>query len=128
MKTKIAYIIAFILGLAMIFLGGRFFYAPEVATAGYGIHFNTQRDYSFDYIKGIRDIFSGLIICVFVLLRERRALGITLLAGTMIPLCDMLIVLGKNYNGIVQAMPHIIAALVCAVFGLILLFTKKAVQ
>ena len=124
MTTRISYIIAFLLGLGMIFLGVRFFISPEVATAGYGIRFNTQGDYSFHYIKGIRDIFSGLVICIFVLLKERRALGVTLLAGTMIPVADMLIVLGKSYNGVLQALPHITAIIICAVFGIVLLATK----
>ncbi len=124
MTTKISYTIAFLLGLGMIFLGVSFFLSPKAATAGYGIHFNAQGDYSFQYIKGIRDIFSGLLICVFVLMNERRALGVTLLAGTMIPLTDMLIVLSKNYNGFLQAIPHISAIIICAVFGIILLATK----
>ncbi|WP_367867041.1 DUF4267 domain-containing protein [Pedobacter sp. WC2423] len=128
MSTKISYTIALLLGLGMIFLGARFFLSPEVATAGYGIHFNVNGDYSFQYIKGIRDIFSGLLICVFVLMNERRALGVTLLAGTMIPVTDMLIVLSKSYNGVIQAMPHIIAIVICAVFGIILLTTKSKKQ
>jgi hypothetical protein len=124
MTTKTSYTIASLLGLGMIFLGLRFFISPEVATTGYGIHFNNQGDYSFHYIKGIRDIFSGLVICAFVLMNERRALGITLLAGTMIPVTDMLIVLGKSYNSVLQALPHIIAIIICAVFGMILVATK----
>jgi len=125
MTTKISYTIAFLLGLGMIFLGARFFFAPEAATAGFGIRFNANGDYSFDHIKGIRDIFSGLLICAFVLINERRALGVTLLAGTMIPVNDMLIVLSKSYNGIPQAMPHIIAIIICFIFGIILLATKQ---
>ena len=125
MTTKISYAIAFLTGLGIIFLGVRFFTSPEVATAAFGIHFNANGDYSFDHIKGIRDIFSGLIICAFVLMNERRALGVTLLAGTIIPVNDMLIVLGKSYNGIPQAMPHIIAIIICSVFGLILLTTNQ---
>jgi hypothetical protein len=128
MTTRISYIIAFLLGLGMIFLGARFFISPEVATAGYGIRFNSQGDYSFHYIKGIRDVFSGLVICVLVLLNERRALGVTLLAGTMIPVTDMLIVLSKSYNGVLQALPHIIAILICAVFGIVLLVTKPSLK
>src|SRR5450432_1557916 len=124
MATKISYSIAFLLGLGMIFLGVRFFLSPEAATTGFGIHFNADGDYSFQHIKGIRDIFSGLLICVFVLMNERRALGVTLLAGTMIPINDMLIVLSKSYNGVPQAMPHIIAIIICFVVGIILLATK----
>ena len=125
MTTKISYVIAFITGLGLIFLGTRFLLSPEIAEAGFGIHFNDQGDYSFHYIKGIRDILSGLLLCVFVLMNEKRALGVTLLAGTMVPLTDMLIVLSKSYNGVQQAMPHIMAIIVCSVFGIILLATKQ---
>jgi hypothetical protein len=125
MSTKLSYAIALLLGLGMIFLGARFFLSPEAATAGFGIHFNSQGDYSFHYIKGIRDVFSGLLICILVLIKEKRALGVTLLVGTMIPVNDMLIVLGKSYNGVSEAIPHIIAVVVCTVFGIILLTTKK---
>jgi hypothetical protein len=124
MITKISYVVAFITGLGLIFLGTRFLLSPEVAEAGYGIHFNEQGDYSFHYIKGIRDILSGVLFCAFVLMNERRALGVTLLAGTIVPVTDMLIVLGKSYNGVFQAMPHIIAIIICSVFGIILLATK----
>jgi len=125
MTTKISYVVAFIAGLGLIFIGTRFLLAPEIAEAGYGIHFNEQGDYSFHYIKGIRDIFSGLLICIFCLVNERRALVVTLLAGTIIPVTDMLIVLNKSYNGFLQAMPHIIAIIICAVSGIILLATKS---
>jgi hypothetical protein len=125
MTTKISYAVAFLTGLGMIFLGVRFLLSPEVAEAGYGIRFSEGGDYSFHYIKGIRDLFSGLLICGLVILNERRALGLTLLLGTIIPLADMLIVLGKSYNGVQQAIPHISAIVICAVFGTILLASRK---
>lgn len=128
MSLKISYTIALLLGLGMIFLGARFFLSPEVATVGYGIHFKVEGDYSFQYIKGIRDIFSGLLICIFVLMNERRALGVTLLAGAIIPVTDMFIVLNKNYNGVIQAMPHIIAITICTVSGIILFATKPKIS
>ena len=124
MTTKISYVTAFIAGLGLIFIGTRFLLAPEIAEAGYGIHFNEEGNYSFHYIKGIRDIFSGLLMCVFPLMNERRALGVMLLAGTMIPITDMLIVLSKSYNGVLQAMPHITAIIICFVIGIILLVAK----
>jgi hypothetical protein len=124
MTTKISYAVALLVGLGMIFLGARFFFFPEAATADFGIRFNANGDYSFDHIKGIRDIFSGILLFAFVLLNERRAVGVTLLAGTIIPVNDMLVVLSKNYNGVLQAMPHIVAITLCFVFGIILLATK----
>lgn len=125
MTTKISYVAAFITGLGLLFIGIRFLLSPEIAEAAYGVHFHEQADYSFHYIKGIRDTFSGLLICVLVLMKERRALGVTLVAGTIIPVADMLIVLNKTYNGIPQAIPHVIAIIICAVFGIILLTTRR---
>lgn len=121
MTYKISIAIALLTGLGMIFIGTRFLLAPETATAGYGIHFAANGDYSFDYIKGIRDIFSGLLIGIFALTKQTKALGTTLTVGTIIPTVDMLIVLSKEYNGIAQAIPHISAIIVCATVGTILL-------
>jgi len=127
MTKRISIAIAFLTGLGLIFLGARFIISPEIAETGYGIHFNEQGDYSFHYIKGIRDLMSGLLMCIFVLSKQTKALGITLLAGTIVPIADMLIVLSKPYNGLTQAIPHISAIMVCSVFGIILLTkpTKK---
>jgi hypothetical protein len=121
MIKRISITIAFLTGLGMIFIGTRFLLAPEIAEAGYGIHFNAHGDYSFHYIKGIRDVFTGLLICILVLTKQTKALGITLTVGTIIPTIDMLIVLSKDYTGIVQAIPHISAIIVCAVAGTTLL-------
>jgi hypothetical protein len=126
MTTKISYALAFLLGLAMIFLGARFFLSPEVATAAFGIRFDAHGDYSFHHIKGIRDIFSGALLCALVWMKENRALGIMLVIATIIPISDMLVVFSKSYNGVQQAMPHIIATIVCLVLGLLLLKMKVA--
>ncbi|SDQ64727.1 Cupin domain protein [Chryseobacterium soldanellicola] len=128
MIQKTATAIAFLTGLGMIFLGARFLLSPEIAETGYGLHFNEQGDYSFHYIKGIRDLFSGLIICLLVLSKQRKALGIILLTGTMIPLMDMFIVLSKDYNDIVQAIPHISAIIICAVTGIIIMLHKPSIK
>lgn len=112
--------IAFLTGLGMIFIGTRFLLAPEIATAGYGIHFKAQGDYSFHYIKGIRDLFTGLLMCMFVLAKQTKALGITMAAGTIIPVVDLLIVLTKDYTSMAQALPHLSAIIICVVTGTLL--------
>jgi len=124
MTTKTATFISLLTGLGMIFIGTRFLLSPEIAEEGYGIRFNQHGDYSFHYIKGIRDLYSGIIICLFFLTKQPKALGITMLAGTMIPFTDMLIVTFRDYNGISAAIPHLSAMIVCAVSGGILLFIK----
>lgn len=124
MTKRISMAIVFLTGLGLIFIGARFLLSPETAEAGYGIHFNEQGDYSFHYIKGIRDLFAGLLFCILILSKQTKALGITLLVGTIIPIIDLLIVLSKDYNGVAQAMPHISAIIVCSVIGTILLTSK----
>jgi hypothetical protein len=128
MTKKISIAMAFLTGLGLIFLGTRFLISPETAEAGYGIHFNEQGDYSFHYIKGIRDLFAGLAFCILVLSKQTKALGITLLVGAIIPTVDMLIVLSRPYNGIAPAISHILAIIICLVFGLILLVNKTQNQ
>jgi hypothetical protein len=95
MIKRISFAISFLVGLGLIFIGARFLLSPEAAEAGYGIRFNEQSDYSFHYIKGIRDLMPGLLICIFVLSKQTKALGTTLLAGTIVPIADILIVLKK---------------------------------
>jgi quercetin dioxygenase-like cupin family protein len=128
MTKNIFIAIAFLTGLGMIFIEARFLIAPETAEAGYGIHFNELSDYSFHYIKGIRDLFAGLLICMLILSRQIKALGITLLIGTIIPIADMLIVLSKDYNRITQAIPHISAIIICFFCGLFLLINRQKQQ
>jgi quercetin dioxygenase-like cupin family protein len=125
MTKNISIAIAFLTGLGLIFIGLRFLIASETAEIGYGIHFNEQGDYSFHYIKGVRDLMSGLLICIFILNKQTKALAITLLVGTIVPIVDMLIVLSKDYNGTTQALPHISAIIICFFLGMILLRNKK---
>ncbi|MDP9078686.1 MAG: DUF4267 domain-containing protein [Bacteroidota bacterium] len=128
MTTKISYAIAFLLGLGMVFLGARFFFSPEAATAAFGIRFNANGDYSFHHIKGIRDIFSGILLCALVLMKERRALGMMLFVATIIPVSDMITVLSKSYTHVQQAVPHIVATIICSVVGILLLTAKPSIK
>jgi Domain of unknown function (DUF4267) len=124
MTKTISISIAFLTGLGLIFLGVRFLLSPDTAETDFGIKFNEQSDYSFHYIKGIRDLFTGLIICIFILTKQTKALGITLLVGAIIPTVDMLIVLGKDYNSITPAISHIVAIIICTVLGIFFLLNK----
>src|SRR6266536_562143 len=89
----IAFYTSVLTGLGLLFIGSRFFIVPEAATYdGFGVHVPTNNDYSFQYIKGIRDIFTGAIVLVFLLLKEWRALGAALVLGCIIPATDFLVV------------------------------------
>lgn len=84
-------LISLLIGFGLLFIGGRFLLAPEIGEAGFGLHYQ-EANYAFHYIKGIRDIFSGLIIVLFAWSHYRKPLLLTLLAGSIIPFADIFIV------------------------------------
>lgn len=84
-------LISLLIGAGLLFIGGRFLLAPEAGEAGFGLSYQQPND-AFHAIKGIRDIFSGLIIVLLAWYHHRRPLLLTLLAGSIVPFADMLIV------------------------------------
>lgn len=84
-------LISLLIGFGLLFIGGRFLLAPELGEAGFGLTYQ-EPNYAFHYIKGIRDLFSGLIILLLAWFHYRKPLLLILLAGSMIPFADMLIV------------------------------------
>ncbi|WP_333889152.1 DUF4267 domain-containing protein [Sphingobacterium siyangense] len=125
MATRICYIISFLTGIGLLFIGLRFLFSPLNAEFDYGISTNTHADYSFHYIKGIRDLFSGILLVLLVLANERKALAIALLAATVVPLGDFMIVMGKNGSDWQHGIAHVVAVLICIIAGPVLLMQKK---
>ncbi len=72
---------------------------------------------------GIRQLVLGLIIVVFSVLRERKALGITMVIGWLVPLLDF--VEFSRTLGVISALRHGIPALVVLAVGIFLLTVKK---
>ena len=69
---------------------------PATAAADFGIPFSYVKDLAFGRIKGIRDIFSGLVLLPLLLKRMRRATAYVFTAAIIIPTTDCLIVLATN--------------------------------
>jgi len=112
-------------GALLIFIGGRFFALPETATTAYGIHMPGNGDFSFQYIKGIRDIFTGAIVLALLFAKEFRALGIALLVGCMVPMIDFSIVFSHPDFEPARLYPHASAVLICLPLGIYYLKTAK---
>lgn len=87
-----AKIAGYTFGVLLLLIGCRFMAMPEAAERGFGLIYD-QPSYSFHYIKGIRDLFTGSILTLFTYLNWRLPLAVTLLAGSLIPTVDMLVVL-----------------------------------
>jgi hypothetical protein len=93
--TIIASVFAGLIGLGILFIGACFLLAPRTAAAGYGIPVSDPMGSADAYLaaKGVRDIVSGLLVLILLAARSPQVLGWVLLAATLIPLGDALIVL-----------------------------------
>jgi hypothetical protein len=93
--TTIAYTLAGLIGVGIVFIGARFIVAPRVAAAGYGVPAELGQPSAGAYltVKGVRDIASGLIVFVLMAAGATHLLGWVILAATIIPLADAIIVL-----------------------------------
>lgn len=103
-----------LIGLGLIFIGIRFLAAPETGERAYGLDFPETADYSFHYIKGIRDLFSGTLILALALLNRRTELALTLGLGTMIPFADLLVVLNAPHSNPAALWIHGVTVIVLA--------------
>ena len=92
--TTIAYTLAGLIGASIIFVGARFFVAPRVAAAGYGVQTDLgPTTGAYLSVKGVRDIASGLFVFILMAAGATHLLGWVILAATIIPLADAIIVL-----------------------------------
>ena len=99
-----------LLGLGMVFIGARFLLAPRLGAEGYGVFLPpADVNYAFHYAKGIRDVFSGLLLALFAGLGYDRPLAWVTLVGALIPSVDLTIVLAQPTGSLALATPHLVA-------------------
>jgi hypothetical protein len=94
---SISYWITFLLALGIIFIGARFIIQPQLGANGFGIAFTNEHDSIYGRIKGIRDIFSGLVLLPLLFMRMRKATAWVFTTAIVVPAFDFLIIL--FYNG-----------------------------
>ena len=80
--------------VAIIAIGINLIFNPVGASTGFGIPIHDPAAFPFMWIKGIRDIFSGLVVLTFLLRGDRRATAILCAIAIFIPFCDGLVILG----------------------------------
>jgi hypothetical protein len=93
--ATIGYVLAGLLAAAIIFIGARFLVAPRVAAAGYGVLPDLDQPGAGAYlsVKGVRDIATGLFVVVLMIAGATHLVGWVMLAATIIPIADAVIVL-----------------------------------
>ena len=121
--TGLAYGLSALIGAGIIVIGARFLLAPRAAAAGYGLPAAPEAEPVGAYlaVKGVRDITSGLFVFILIAVRDPRVLGWLMLAATLIPVADSVIVIRHHGSKAIAYGVHgATAAFMLATVGLLL--------
>jgi hypothetical protein len=92
-KKSLLFWCTLVIPVAIIGLGINFILNPVGASTGHGIPIHDPAAFPFMWIKGIRDIFSGLVILPFLLRGDRRTTATLFAIAIFVPFCDGLVIL-----------------------------------
>ena len=127
LQQQTAFWLSLLSGIGLLYIGIRFFINPIGAEIDYGIRTVTNGDFSFQYIKGVRDFFFGLIIIFLLWKKQFLALGFILVLGTIIPATDFYVVLSHPDFKTGHLISHLIAIIICLSCGLYYLNNYKII-
>lgn len=96
---SVSFWMTFLVAVGIIFIGLRFIVDPLAGATGFGI---PLKELSYGRIKGIRDIFSGLVLLPFLFLKMRIPTALALTTAIIVPATDFSIVLLTNGTGDLQ--------------------------
>jgi hypothetical protein len=89
-----------VIPVGIIAIGIDFILNPIGASAGYGVPIHDPAAFPFMWIKGIRDIFSGLVVLPFLWKGDRRRTAIPFAVSIFVPFGDGLVIL--SHRGFAQ--------------------------
>ena len=92
-RNSLLFWCALVIPVAITGIGINFILNPVGASTAYGIPIHDPAVFPFMWIKGIRDIFSGLVILWFLWTEDRRTTAILFAMAIVIPLGDGLVIL-----------------------------------
>jgi hypothetical protein len=82
--------------VAIIGIGINFILNPVGASTAFGIPIHDPAAFPFMWVKGIRDIFSGLVVLSFLRRGDRRTTAILFALAILIPFGDGLVILSHR--------------------------------
>jgi len=92
-----SYWLTALVAVGIILLGLRFMLAPNAGATGFGIPLQPTREaIAYGWIKGIRDIYAGIAVLIFLILRKPRSAAFAFGAAIIIPVSDFFTVLSIN--------------------------------
>ena len=113
-------------GLVLVALGVAAIVAPVTAARLFGVP--ATGDLPFVAVAGVRDLAAGLLVLAFALLRDRRAVGACVLAGSVIAIGDGTMVLLHGPAPLPFVVLHWGSAVACLAFAAVLLRGRRAAQ
>jgi hypothetical protein len=117
----VLYLISIAGSVILVTMGIVFFLNHTGAAAAYGVPLSGGTDNSWIGSTALRDLAYGGVTLTFTLLRDRRAVGLCVLFGTIIPIGDAIVVLYQSPSPLKYLPLHLGGALVCLILGVILL-------
>ena len=123
MIDVIGYWLSGLIALGIILIGARFFLAPQVAAAAYGVSVSHDARWeAYLSAKAVRDIACGFFTGILILNQAPHVLGWFMLAATIIPLTDAGIVLGHGgTKGTAYGVHGVTAGVMLIISGILLL-------
>ncbi len=111
--------------LLLISMGIFFSIDHEEAARAYGVPLSGGADNAWISSAALRDLAFGSLTLVFALLRDRRAVGLCLLCGAIIPAGDALVVLRNSPAPWAYLPLHLGGALGCLVLAWFLIVPSR---
>lgn len=94
-RGSLLFWLALLVPVAIIPLGINFLLNPVGATAAFGVPVTDPSAFPFMHTKGIRDIFSGLVMLPFIMRGDRRTVATLFAIAILIPVGDGVIILNR---------------------------------
>ena len=95
-KNSALFWFTLVIPVGIIALGINFILNPVGAAAAYGVPIHDPVAFPFMWIKGIRDICSGLVMLPFLFSGNRRVTAILFAISIFIPFGDGLVIIGNS--------------------------------
>src|SRR5262244_1235652 len=92
-KNSLLFWCTLVVPTGIIVIGINFILNPVGASTAYGIPIHDPVAFPFMWVKGIRDIFSGLVILSFLWRGDQRTTAILFVIAIFIPVGDGLVIL-----------------------------------
>ena len=127
MFSAIALIVAALIAVGIIVIGGFYLLAPDRILGGFGLKppASDADTLAWLRLKGVRDIVSGLVVLTMMLIADRWLVGIALLVFAIIPFGDMSIILRSGGSKSQAFSIHGLTCAVMLVVGLWLLHAES---